>query len=72
MSLLLYPFVYLKVLNINKKKGNEWDALAAPQAINRWIEKQIVYYKQQADSMPTLQKNTQPLSDFFYQTVMGK
>ena len=56
----------------NKKKGNEWDALAAPQAINRWIEKQIVYYKQQADSMPILQKNTQPLSDFFYQTVMGK
>ncbi|MBR2392666.1 MAG: nucleotidyltransferase domain-containing protein [Elusimicrobiaceae bacterium] len=63
---------FLNNLIEEKKKGTELGVIDSPTHINRWIEKQIVYYKQQADSMPTLQKNTQPLSDFFYQTVMGK
>ncbi|MBR3898847.1 MAG: nucleotidyltransferase domain-containing protein [Elusimicrobiaceae bacterium] len=64
-------WAFLNNLIEDKKKGTELGSIAAPQAINRWIENQLSYYTQFANAMPNLQKDTRALSAFFYQTIMN-
>ena len=61
---------FLNNLIEDKKKGTELGVIESPILINRRIEKQLSYYKELADSLPDLVKDTTPLSNFFYKTVM--
>lgn len=63
---------FLNNLIEDKKKGTELSVIDSPTHINRWIEKQLSYYKELADSLPDLVKDTTPLSNFFYKTVMER
>ena len=61
---------FLNHLIEDKKKGTELGVIESPILINRWIEKQLSYYTNFANSLPDLVKDTVPLSNFFYKTVM--
>lgn len=61
---------FLNHLIEEKKKGTELGLIDSPALINRWIEEQLSYYTSYATSLPDLVKDTAPLSNFFYKTVM--
>ena len=61
---------FLNKLIEEKKKGTELGIIDSPVLINRWIEEQLSYYTSFATSLPDLVKDTAPLSNFFYKTVM--
>ncbi|MBQ9971693.1 MAG: nucleotidyltransferase domain-containing protein [Elusimicrobiaceae bacterium] len=61
---------FLNHLIEDKKKGTELGVIDSPALINRWIEEQLAYYTNFANSLPDLVKDTVPLSNFFYKTVM--
>ncbi|WP_458401737.1 nucleotidyltransferase domain-containing protein [Candidatus Avelusimicrobium sp.] len=68
------PFIWNFLNNLieDKKKGTELGVTDSPTHINHWIEKQLSYYKKLADILPDLVKDTTPLSNFFYKTIMER
>lgn len=62
-------FVFLERLIQDKKNNVELGVTAPDKEINAWIANQLSYYKSYADALPALNKKTEILNRFFYQTV---